>query len=77
MIDAPEDDEFPAGDGTADSDANVQCPYCAAINEIVLDAGGGASQDYVQDCEVCCQPWRLRVTFGPEGEAEVTAETIH
>ena len=76
MIDAPEDEEFPLGDGTVDSEASVQCPYCGALNEIALDAGSGAEQDYVQDCEVCCQPWRVRVTFGAEGRAAVTAETI-
>lgn len=76
MIDAPEEEEFPLGDGTADSDATVQCPYCGAINEIALDAGSGAAQDYVQDCEVCCRPWRVRVCFGSHGQAAVTAETI-
>jgi hypothetical protein len=62
VIDAPADDEFPLGDGTADSASSVQCPYCGALNEITLDAGSGAEQDYVQDCEVCCQPWRVDVT---------------
>ncbi|HUL48923.1 MAG TPA: CPXCG motif-containing cysteine-rich protein [Gemmatimonadales bacterium] len=76
MIDWPDDDEFPLGDGTADSGATVSCPYCGAVNEIALDAGSGAEQDYVQDCEICCRPWRLRVLFGPEGHAQVSAELL-
>jgi Cysteine-rich CPXCG len=74
--DEPEDEEFPLGDGTVDTDAAVQCPYCGVINDIAIDAGGGPVQDYVQDCEVCCRPWRVRVTVDPDGGAEVTAETL-
>jgi len=51
------DEEFPLGDGTAETSATVYCPYCNETVEIALDPGGGASQQYVEDCEVCCQPW--------------------
>ena len=62
----PDDDfdldaDFPLGDGSADLDATVQCPYCGEAVEITLDPGSGESQQYVEDCEVCCNPWRLRV----------------
>ncbi|MDH3733707.1 MAG: CPXCG motif-containing cysteine-rich protein [Gemmatimonadota bacterium] len=43
--------------------ADVQCPACGEIVEIVLDPHGGSSQEYVEDCEVCCRPWSLRVSF--------------
>ena len=33
------DEEFPLGDGTADTDAVVHCPYCGEANEIALDPG--------------------------------------
>ena len=68
------DDEFPAGDGTADTEGVVMCPYCGESNEISIDAGGGSHQDYVEDCQVCCQPWRVHVTYGLEGRAEVWVE---
>ncbi len=64
-------DEFPSADGTADGDALITCPYCGEQVEITLDAGGGARQDYVEDCEVCCQPWRVSVHYGPDGHADV------
>jgi len=38
------DEEFPLGDGTAETGASVLCPYCGEINEIVLDPGSGASR---------------------------------
>jgi hypothetical protein len=67
--------DFPLGDGTADTGARVCCPYCGEWNEIALDPGSGTRQDYVEDCQVCCQPWRVRVHYGPGGEAEVWVET--
>ncbi len=68
------DEEFPLGDGTADMAAEVHCPYCGEVNEIGLDPGSGASQDYVEDCQVCCRPWRVLVTYGPDGAADVLVE---
>lgn len=65
------DRDFPLGDGTADTEALVHCPYCGEAVEIVLDPGSGAAQDYVEDCEICCQPWRVSVSYGPNGEASV------
>ena len=78
MIDLPEemDEEFPLGDGTADDSATVLCPHCGEINEIGLDPGSGATQEYVEDCQVCCQPWRVTVRYRNGGEAVVSAEPL-
>lgn len=65
------DEDFPLGDGTADLDAVVDCPYCGASVEITLDPGSGSEQDYVEDCEICCQPWRVVVRYDDEGHAAV------
>ena len=70
------DEEFPLGDGTADAAATVSCPYCGEAVEIALDPGGGAHQDYVEDCEVCCQPWRVTVQYGLEGAAQVDVTAL-
>jgi hypothetical protein len=70
------DRDFPLGDGTADTDAVVICPYCGEGVEIILDPGSGASQDYVEDCEVCCQPWRVSVAYGANGEASVSVQPL-
>ncbi|HUF36053.1 MAG TPA: CPXCG motif-containing cysteine-rich protein [Gemmatimonadales bacterium] len=66
------DEDFPLGDGTADVAATVRCPYCGEMVEIGLDPGGGSSQEYVEDCEVCCRPWRVSVHYVGDGTAEVS-----
>ncbi|HET9424465.1 MAG TPA: CPXCG motif-containing cysteine-rich protein [Gemmatimonadaceae bacterium] len=70
------DRDFPLGDGTADTDAMVTCPYCGEAIEISLDPGSGPHQEYVEDCEVCCQPWRVSVSYGGEGEAIVSVTPL-
>ena len=68
----PLDADFPLGDGTADLGAIVSCPYCGEPNEIGLDPGSGEQQEYVEDCQVCCRPWRVVVHYGHDGSADVT-----
>jgi hypothetical protein len=70
------EEEFPLGDGTADGEALVSCPYCGEAVEITLDPGGGAHQDYVEDCEICCQPWRVSVRYGRDGDAQVEVTAL-
>jgi hypothetical protein len=70
------DPDFPLGDGTAASEGVVLCPHCGAENAIGLDAGSGASQEYVEDCQVCCRPWRVSVRYGPDGSAVVAVEPL-
>ena len=56
------------------TEAEVACPYCGETAVIGLDPGGGSAQDYVEDCPVCCRPWRVRVRYDDEGTAEVWVE---
>ncbi|HYJ80800.1 MAG TPA: CPXCG motif-containing cysteine-rich protein [Longimicrobiaceae bacterium] len=72
--DASLDAEFPLGDGTADTAAAVLCPWCGAAVEIALDPGSGPRQEYVEDCQVCCRPWEVSVSYGADGSAEVRVE---
>lgn len=37
------------------------CPYCGELNEVVVEPAGPASESYVEDCSVCCKPWRVTV----------------
>jgi hypothetical protein len=37
----------------------VTCPYCGEEVEIYLEPD--VSGRLVQDCEVCCNPWLLRI----------------
>lgn len=70
------DRDFPLGDGTAETEATVECPYCAELVEIGLDPGGGAIQEYVEDCPVCCQPWQVTVEYGEDGTAAVVLRAL-
>jgi hypothetical protein len=49
-------------------DELVTCPYCGEEIELSVDEDGGASQQYVEDCAVCCRPMGVRVSFDEEGE---------
>ena len=37
----------------------VTCPYCGEEIEIYLEADAGGR--LIQDCEVCCNPWQIRI----------------
>ncbi|HEX6135374.1 MAG TPA: CPXCG motif-containing cysteine-rich protein [Longimicrobiales bacterium] len=67
------DENFPLGDGVADLTAAVTCPCCGEAIELGIDPGGGAVQHYVEDCEVCCRPMLLTVTWDDTGAAHVRA----
>ena len=72
--DDPEFDEH-ADDATLDSEAEVSCPYCGEAVSVSVDTGGGSVQDYVEDCPVCCCPWRVHVRLSRAGGASVHLET--
>jgi hypothetical protein len=46
----------------------VTCPYCGEEIELYLEPD--IQGDLIQDCEVCCNPWLIRV-FTDEGERNV------
>jgi hypothetical protein len=49
----------------------VTCPYCGEEIEISLEADVHGT--FVQDCEVCCNPWQVRIVgSGTERYIEVT-----
>jgi hypothetical protein len=52
-------------------EAEVTCPYCGETSAIGLDPGGGPIQEYIEDCQVCCQPWYLHVAYDETGAVSV------
>jgi hypothetical protein len=70
------DEDFPMGDGTADTSVTVNCPYCSEPVEIALDPGSGDDQDYVEDCEICCRPWQVTVHYEADGGADVSVNAL-
>jgi hypothetical protein len=45
----------------------VRCPYCGESFDANVDASGG-SQEYVEDCFVCCRPIVFRLTVDADGQ---------
>ena len=46
----------------------IHCPFCAEPITILIDSSAG-SQDYIEDCQVCCRPIQVRLTTS-DGELE-------
>jgi hypothetical protein len=42
-----------------DDSFHLACPYCGEPVEVYVEPD--VSGTFVQDCEVCCNPWRVRV----------------
>jgi len=54
----------------------VECPFCGepgAVDVEPADAEPG-EQEFVQDCEVCCRPWSVRVRVDHDGEIAVSVD---
>jgi hypothetical protein len=54
--------------GAMDDRFVVSCPYCGEDSEIYIEPDVTGS--FVQDCEVCCNPWRVRVS-GDANERQI------
>ena len=49
----------------SDEEFEVVCPYCGEEVQIFIEEDVRGS--FVQDCEVCCNPWLVKVTVSPDG----------
>lgn len=63
-------------DASLEEAAWVSCPYCGETVELLLDPSGGSAQEYVEDCEVCCRPWSVRVHLDDMGQPHVNLGTL-
>jgi hypothetical protein len=52
-----------------ESSFTVTCPYCGEQVSIQLEPD--VAGDVIQDCEVCCRPWLIRIE-GEGGERTLT-----
>jgi hypothetical protein len=50
--------------------ATIQCPYCGESFETTVDCLAG-SQQYIEDCPVCCRPIEFDVVIGPQQEPDL------
>ena len=55
--------------------SGFQCASCGEWNETTVDETAGSRQSYVEDCQVCCKPNVLLVTWNTsDGEFMISAE---
>jgi hypothetical protein len=55
--------------------SGFQCASCGEWNETTIDESAGSRQGYVEDCQVCCKPNLLLVTWNrTDGEFMISAE---
>ena len=65
-------DEHEGEDAAAlETEADVTCPHCGETITMQLDPGGGRSQEYLEDCQVCCRPWAVRLWYDATGAPDV------
>ncbi|MFC5194751.1 MULTISPECIES: CPXCG motif-containing cysteine-rich protein [Bizionia] len=52
-----------------------QCPYCWESISMLLDSSQ-SEQQYIEDCEVCCNPIQISVQFEGQNLVSFRAENI-
>ena len=54
---------------------DIQCPYCGEQISLLID-GSDDTQQYIEDCQVCCRPIRVFAELDEDGalSVRVTAE---
>lgn len=56
-------------------EAGYQCAGCGEWNQTNIDPTAGRRQRYVEDCQVCCKPNLLSISYdGEENEYLISAE---
>jgi DNA-directed RNA polymerase subunit RPC12/RpoP len=55
-------------------EASYTCSACGEEIVIPIDASAGASQQYVEDCPVCCRPNVIHLELDEDGSARAWAE---
>ncbi len=55
-------------------EATYICDSCGEEIVVPVDPSGGESQEYVEDCPVCCCPNVIHVEIDDDGSARVWAE---
>lgn len=58
--------------------ATIQCPYCWESFSTTLDYSAlepqGDSQQYTEDCYVCCRPIVLSISLDEHGSPQLSVE---
>jgi hypothetical protein len=55
-------------------EASYNCDSCGEEIVVPIDLTAGSSQEYVEDCPVCCCPNVIHVEIDDDGDVRVWAE---
>jgi hypothetical protein len=55
-------------------EATYTCEACGEEIVVPIDLAAGVSQDYVEDCPVCCRPNVIHVRVDRRGRVRIRAE---
>ena len=44
---------------------DLNCPYCGEVIQVVVDCSIN-SQEYIEDCQVCCRPINISIAINGE-----------
>jgi len=69
--DFDDEDELLDSETQLNEEAGYVCNSCGEEIVVPLDYSQGPSQQFVEDCPVCCNPNVIFVEFDPDGEAEI------
>lgn len=47
------------------------CSFCGEPNDTFIDPSQGAEQEYVEDCQTCCAPNLIRLSWQEESDSWV------
>ena len=53
-----------------------KCPYCREKISMLLDLSEDGEQQYIEDCEVCCQPIQIHFSVKNNELADFISEAI-
>jgi len=67
VIDIEGSDEHAEDGNEGTCFVTIDCPYCGESYDTRIDLTGG-SFEYIEDCQVCCQPILLKVEVNAENE---------
>ena len=55
-------------------EASYTCDACGEDIVVLIDLSAGKSQEYVEDCPVCCRSNVIHVEMNEDGEVRVWAK---
>jgi len=51
-------------------ETDIGCPYCGELITLLIDPSID-TQQYIEDCQVCCRPIEVSVSLGSDDNVQV------